>query len=103
MKSPQTKKEVESLNGKLAALKRFMSKLAERSPPFFKTLKGCTDKKNFRWSEEAEEAFNQMKKYLASLPTIAAPEAGETISVYLCVTEEALSAVLTIERDKAQV
>ena len=102
-KSPQSKKEVESLNGRLAALKRFTSKLAEKSLPFFKTLKGYTDKKDFRWTEEAEEAFNQMKQHLASLPTIAAPETGELISVYLSVAEEALSAVLTIERNKVQV
>ncbi|KAJ0443499.1 putative nucleotidyltransferase, Ribonuclease H [Helianthus annuus] len=101
-KPPRTKKEVESLNGKLAALKRFTSKLAERSLPFYKTLKNCSDKKDFRWTDEAEEAFNQMKQHLASLPDIAAPETGELISVYLSVADEAISAVLTIERDKAQ-
>ncbi|XP_022042055.1 uncharacterized protein LOC110944716 [Helianthus annuus] len=98
----KTKKKVESLNGKLVALKLFTSKLAERSLPFFKTLKGCTDKKDFKWTEEAEEAFNQMKQHLTSLPDMAAPETGELISVYLSVPEEAISAVLTIERDKIQ-
>ncbi|MFS7989551.1 putative ribonuclease H [Helianthus anomalus] len=44
-----------------------------------------------------------MKQHLASLPDIAAPETGELISVYLSVADEAISAVLTIERDKAQV
>ncbi|KAJ0441712.1 putative reverse transcriptase, RNase H-like domain, DNA/RNA polymerase superfamily [Helianthus annuus] len=44
-----------------------------------------------------------MKQHLASLPDIAAPETGELISVYLLVAEEAISAVLTIERDKVQV
>ncbi|XP_022024773.1 uncharacterized protein LOC110924853 [Helianthus annuus] len=102
-KPPKTKKEVESLNGKLAALKRFTSKLEERSPSFFKMLKGCTDKKDFKWTEEANAAFNQMKQHLASLPDMAAPETGELISVYLSVAEEAISAVLTIERGKTQV
>ncbi|KAJ0481351.1 putative nucleotidyltransferase, Ribonuclease H [Helianthus annuus] len=102
-KPPKTKKEVERLNGKLAALKRFTSKLAERSLPFFKTLKGFTDKKDFKWTEEANEAFDQMKQHLASLPDMAAPETGELISVYLSVAEEAISAVLTIEREKIQV
>ncbi|XP_022032183.1 uncharacterized protein K02A2.6-like [Helianthus annuus] len=101
-KPPRSKKEVESLNGKLAALKRFTSKLAEKSLPFFKTLKGCSDKKDFKWTEEAEEAFNQMKQHLALLPDIAAPETGELVSVYLSVAEEAISAVLTIKRDKVQ-
>ncbi|MFS7902843.1 putative nucleotidyltransferase, Ribonuclease H [Helianthus anomalus] len=69
-KPPKTKKEVESLNGKLAALKRFTSKLAERSLPFYKTLKNCSDRKDFKWTEEAEEAFNQMKQHLASDETM---------------------------------
>ncbi|XP_071719016.1 uncharacterized protein [Rutidosis leptorrhynchoides] len=37
MSSPKSKKEVQSLTGKLAALTRFLSKSAERSPPFFAT------------------------------------------------------------------
>nr|GEU36071.1 reverse transcriptase domain-containing protein [Tanacetum cinerariifolium] len=37
--SPRTIKEVQSLNGKLARLNRFLSKSAEKSLPLFKTLK----------------------------------------------------------------
>nr|GEV57801.1 reverse transcriptase domain-containing protein [Tanacetum cinerariifolium] len=37
--SPRTIKEVQSLNGKLASLNRFLSKSAEKSLPLFKTLK----------------------------------------------------------------
>jgi hypothetical protein len=40
MKLPQSKKEVEKLIGRIAALNRFMSKLAERSLPFFTVLRG---------------------------------------------------------------
>ncbi|GKB49224.1 reverse transcriptase domain-containing protein [Tanacetum coccineum] len=39
MQSPQTLKEMQNLSGKLAALKRFMSRSAEKSLPFFETLK----------------------------------------------------------------
>ncbi|GJT71108.1 reverse transcriptase domain-containing protein [Tanacetum coccineum] len=35
-------KDVQRLNGKLASLNRFLSKSAEKSFPFFKTLKKCT-------------------------------------------------------------
>lgn len=38
MKYPSTKKEVQSLNGKIIALSPFLSKSAEKSLPFFKTL-----------------------------------------------------------------
>ncbi|GKF94558.1 hypothetical protein Tco_0284258 [Tanacetum coccineum] len=44
--------------GKLAGLNRFLSKLADKSLPLFKTLKKCTKKGDFRWTTEAEEAFS---------------------------------------------
>ncbi|GKB15554.1 reverse transcriptase domain-containing protein [Tanacetum coccineum] len=43
--SPRTIKEVQSLNGKLAGLNRFLSKSAEKSLPLFKTLKKCIKKR----------------------------------------------------------
>ncbi|GJX11598.1 reverse transcriptase domain-containing protein [Tanacetum coccineum] len=55
--SPRTVKEVQSLNGKLPSLNRFVSKSAEKSLPLFKTLKKCVKKSDFRWTPEAEQAF----------------------------------------------
>ncbi|GJS08485.1 hypothetical protein Tco_0365281 [Tanacetum coccineum] len=57
MSSPRTLKEVQSLNGKLASLNRFLSKSAEKSLPFFKTLKCCIKKCDFVWTEEAQKAL----------------------------------------------
>ncbi|GJU05750.1 hypothetical protein Tco_1122180 [Tanacetum coccineum] len=62
LQSPQTLKEAQSLNGKLASLNRFLSKSAEKSLPFFKTLKRCVKKSDFQWTPEAERAFQNMKK-----------------------------------------
>ncbi|GJV56002.1 reverse transcriptase domain-containing protein [Tanacetum coccineum] len=62
MSSPKTLKQMQSLSGKLAALNRFLSRSAERSLPFLDTLKKCTNKKDFRWTEAAEAAFLEMKK-----------------------------------------
>ncbi|GKC98158.1 reverse transcriptase domain-containing protein [Tanacetum coccineum] len=39
------RKDVQKLNGKLASLNRFLSKSAENTPSFFKTLKMCTKKR----------------------------------------------------------
>ncbi|GKB37904.1 reverse transcriptase domain-containing protein [Tanacetum coccineum] len=39
LEQPRALKDIQSLNGKLAALSRFLSKGAERSLPFFKVLK----------------------------------------------------------------
>ncbi|GJW98416.1 reverse transcriptase domain-containing protein [Tanacetum coccineum] len=62
--SPRTIKEVQSLNGKLASLNRFLSKSAEKSLPLFKTLKKCIKKSDFHWTPEAEQAFKQLKQHL---------------------------------------
>ena len=40
MQPPQTRKEVQKLAGHIAALNRFIAKLAERSLPFFRVLRG---------------------------------------------------------------
>ncbi|GJV34127.1 hypothetical protein Tco_1394527 [Tanacetum coccineum] len=63
--SPRTIKEVQSLNGKLAGLNRFLSKSAEKSLPLFKTLKNCTKKSDFYWTSNAEKAFNELKQHLS--------------------------------------
>ncbi|GJT50708.1 reverse transcriptase domain-containing protein [Tanacetum coccineum] len=102
MPSPKTLKQVQSLSGKLAALNRFLSKSAERSLPFLVTLKKCTNKKDFRWTEAAEAAFLEMKKLVSELPTLTTPKKGETLMMYLAATNEAVSAVLLTERDGIQ-
>ncbi|GJX51685.1 reverse transcriptase domain-containing protein [Tanacetum coccineum] len=63
-------KEVQSLNGKLASLNRFLSKSAEKSLPIFKTLKKCIKKSDFHWTPDAEQAFKQLKQHLSELPLL---------------------------------
>ncbi|GJT46045.1 reverse transcriptase domain-containing protein [Tanacetum coccineum] len=90
-------RDVQKLNGKLASLNRFLAKSAEKSLPFFKTLKKCTRKSDFYWTTEAEEAFKQMKKLIAELPMLVAPMEKEELIVYLAATKETVSAVLMTE------
>ena len=54
MLEPLTKKEVQKLTRRIAALNKFISKLAERSLPFFKSLRGG-DK--VEWEPEQSKAF----------------------------------------------
>ena len=83
MSSPKSKKELQSLNGKLAALSRFLSKAAERALPFFKVLKGCLGKKDFVWTAEAENAFLELKKFLLELPTLTDPIPGTHHEIFV--------------------
>nr|GEY66748.1 reverse transcriptase domain-containing protein [Tanacetum cinerariifolium] len=100
--SPQTIKEVQSLNGKLASLKRFLSKLAKKSLPLFKTLKKCIKKSDFHWTPEAEQAFKQLKRHLANLPMLVAPKPKEDLIIYLFASYGAISVVLMTEKDTVQ-
>ncbi|GJZ31904.1 reverse transcriptase domain-containing protein [Tanacetum coccineum] len=101
---PSTKclKYLQRLNEKIAGLNRFLAKSAEKSLPFFKTLKKCTKKSDFQWTAEAEAAFKQMKKLIAELPTLTVPMENEELIVYLAASREVVSAVLMIEREAKQ-
>ncbi|XP_023872625.1 uncharacterized protein LOC111985209 [Quercus suber] len=79
----------------LAALNRFISKFADHCRPFYQLLKKWI---GFRWSEECDKTFMDLKDYLAWAPMLTAPEPGEDLFMYLAVSEHAVSAVLL--RDK---
>ncbi|GJY27675.1 reverse transcriptase domain-containing protein [Tanacetum coccineum] len=93
-------KDVQILNGKLGSLNRFLSKSAEKSLPFFKTLNKCTKKSNFQWTTKAKMTFKQMKKLIAELPMLTAPKEKEKLIVYLAAAKEAISTVLMMERER---
>ncbi|GJZ44408.1 hypothetical protein Tco_0591663 [Tanacetum coccineum] len=50
------------------------------------------------WTDSAEEAFQNMKRLVAELPTPTTPIKGEELMVYLSTADEAVSAVLLDER-----
>nr|GEV02029.1 reverse transcriptase domain-containing protein [Tanacetum cinerariifolium] len=101
--SPKCLKDVQKLNGKLASLNIFMSKSAEKSLPFFKTLKKCTKKSDFQWTPKAEGAFKEMKQSIVEPPMLMALKEKEELIMYLAAAKETISAVLMKERDGKQV
>nr|XP_017227761.1 PREDICTED: uncharacterized protein LOC108203368 [Daucus carota subsp. sativus] len=99
MEPPKSVRDVQKLTGRIAALGRFVSKSGDKCLPFFKALKKV---KNFEWTEESQVAFEELKKYMAEPPLLSKPIDGETLYVYLAVSEQALSAVLVREELKIQ-
>jgi hypothetical protein len=95
MRPPARIKDVQKLMGSLAALSSFISRLAERALPFFKLLRKSGP---FSWTEEAEQAFQELKQHLVSLPLLVAPEPGEPLYLYIAAVAEAVSMVLVVER-----
>ncbi|GJS82907.1 reverse transcriptase domain-containing protein [Tanacetum coccineum] len=59
----------------------FLAKSAEKSLPFFKTLKKCTKKSDFHWTTEVEEAFKQTKQLIAEPPMLTSPMEKEELSI----------------------
>ena len=55
MNNLTTLKEVQRLNGRIAVLSHFMSRLAEKCLPFNKILK---KDKSFIWGNDCEKAFS---------------------------------------------
>ncbi|XP_076883275.1 uncharacterized protein LOC143531995 [Bidens hawaiensis] len=102
MPSPKSVKQVQTLNGRLVALNRFLSSHAKRSFPLVSTLRNCLKKSQFRWTAEAETTFQEIKSRLAELPTLTAPKAGEPLIIYLAASDRAISAVLMVERNGIQ-
>lgn len=58
-KSPGTIKEVQRLTGYMAAVGRFMSRVADKNLYFFRMLKQST----FDWDDATKEAFQQLKSH----------------------------------------
>jgi hypothetical protein len=66
MHPPSKLRDVQCVTGCMAALSRFISRLGERALPLFKLLKRSGP---FVWTEEVEQALNQLKAYLTSPPS----------------------------------
>ena len=89
--APNSRKWVQQLTGQLATLGRFISRFTDRLKPFFATLKGAN---RAGWNEEWDQTFIAIKQYIAEPLVLASPEVGETLFVYLAVSDVVVSAAL---------
>ena len=92
-----TLREMQKLTGRVTALGRFISKLGEQALPFFQQMK---KKGPFEWTEEADKAFQDLKKYLTSPPVMVAPR---PLVLYLAATPYCASAALVAVREEHRI
>ena len=97
LQPPQCVKDVQKLAGCMAALSRFISRLGEKGLPFFRLLKA---QDTFVWSDEANQAFTQLKEYLTSPPVLTAPRENERMLLYIAATYHVVSTVFVVEREE---
>ncbi|CAJ2632149.1 unnamed protein product [Trifolium pratense] len=97
--TPSDKKSIQTLNGMLTSLSRFVSKSAQHALPFFKLLK---KEAIFEWTDECEQALQHLKKALSEPPVLSRPSDEEVLYLYLSVASEAVSAALIRETNEGQ-
>ena len=97
LEPPRTVKAVQSLNGKVAALNRFVSKATDKCLPFFRVLK-----KSFWWMDECQKAFEDLKKYLSFPPLLSLSMPREELYLYIVVSQAAVSAALVRDEGGSQ-
>jgi hypothetical protein len=98
MKLPESLHDVQKLMGCMAALRRFISRLDVRGLPFFKLIKKH-DK--FQWTQGAQEAFEDLRKYLTTPPTLVALEPYENLQLYILATSDVVSTTIIIKRGES--
>src|SRR4051812_6993420 len=94
MQEPTNIKGVQQLTGRLTSLRRFISRLGERTLPFYQLLiKG----EKIEWTEEARNAFADLKKTLSTPPILAVPKEREKLYLYIAARNSVVSTVLIVE------
>ena len=91
LKPLRNAKEVQKLTGMIAALNRFISRLANRCRPFYLLINKW---KGFEWSEGCTVAFQQLKEYLSRPPIMSSLVVDEVLYAYIAVALYAVSLVL---------
>jgi hypothetical protein len=91
----KTLRHVQQLTGRLAALSRFISKLGKKALPFYRLLRKMD---NFTWIEEAQAAFDDLKRCLSTSPVLVTPREKEPMLLYIAATNQVVSSALVVER-----
>ncbi|GAU45421.1 hypothetical protein TSUD_182900 [Trifolium subterraneum] len=97
--TPKSKKSIQTLNGMLTSMARFVAKSAQHALPLFKLLRKET---TFEWTEECEGALQHLKRALSVPPVLTRLVEGEKLYLYLAVASEAISVVLIRETEQGQ-
>ncbi|KAL5579243.1 hypothetical protein UlMin_011685 [Ulmus minor] len=87
------------LTGRIAALNRFISRATDRCKPFFQALRKGKD---FIWTADCEQSFQELKSYLGKPPLLSKPHEGDSLILYLAVSKGAVSSALVREEDGVQ-
>jgi hypothetical protein len=97
MELPQCLKDVQNFTGCLASLSQFVSRLREKALPLYALMKKLDA---FAWTPQADAAFKELKKMLATPPILASPLEKEPMMLYIAATNRVVSVVVVVEREQ---
>jgi hypothetical protein len=98
MGKPAKLHEVQQLAGRVAALSQSVARLGEKDPPFYTLMKKSN--KKFKWIEEADATFSQLKKVFSTPPVLVVPKEREPLLLYIAATHQVVSTVLVVEQSE---
>nr|KYP55932.1 Transposon Ty3-I Gag-Pol polyprotein [Cajanus cajan] len=95
---PSNKKELQSLLGKVNFLRRFISNLSGKTKVFSPLLR-LRKEQEFRWNEEHQKAFEEIKAYLAHPPVLAPISKGKQLKLYISASDSTIAGMLAQDDD----
>ena len=95
-KAPTSKRELQSLLGKINFLRRFISNLSGRTQAF-SLLLHLKQGQAFEWNEAHQEAFDRIKRYLSQPPILYPPSWGKPMRLYISASEVSIGSMLAQE------
>jgi hypothetical protein len=54
------------------------------------------------WTQEAEDTFIALKRYLSNPPVLVAPQPNEELYLYIAATPYSVCTIIVVEREKVQ-
>jgi len=85
-KSSSTKKELQSLLGKINFLRRFISNLSGKTEAFLPLLR-LKKADVFKWEPEHQKAFDDIKAYSINPPILLPPLRDKVMKLYIVVSD----------------
>jgi len=95
-KPPSTKKELQSLLGKINFLKRFISNLSGRTEVFSPLLR-LKKKDIFTWEPEHQKTVDDIKAYLMNPPILVPPVRDKVMKFYIATSDNTIGSMLAHE------
>jgi len=88
---PKNKKQLQSLLGKVNFFRRFIYNMSGKTKVFSHLLR-LKDEVEFWWEKEHQEAFDDIKRYLANPPILVPLVKGRDLKLYISTLDLTMQA-----------